>query len=119
MFLSRQLALSVTSRRYLRGGQRRVVQQRARHLSFWRALDQSAQAEQDTLNLCSSQESVSAQMPLFWKAYISLKIQIVQIVGMRLTPEGREAGALRPVRPAKASFPGVLVGLVMEKKKRK
>ena len=58
MFLSRQLALSVTSRRYLRGGQRRVVQQRARHLSSWRALDQSAQAKQDNLILCSSQESV-------------------------------------------------------------
>ena len=31
----------------------------ARCLCFWRALSQSAQAEQDTLILCSSQESVS------------------------------------------------------------
>jgi len=43
MLLSCQMALGVISRRYLRGGTRRVV---LRHLCFWRVLGQSAQAEQ-------------------------------------------------------------------------
>ena len=42
MFLSCQMALGAISRRYLRGGTRRVIQ---RHLCFLGALGQSAQAE--------------------------------------------------------------------------
>ena len=64
--LSCQKTFGVISRRYLRGEQAGMFNARA--------LGQSAQAEQDTLILYSSQESVGFNVPLF--GYLSLPIEV-------------------------------------------